>query len=62
MNKRFKELLKKVKELVSCKASTEGGCLLRRFPFINKRPFLGGFFTGGIFTLLMEIILVLILK
>ena len=44
MNKRFKELLKKVKEL------------------INERPFLGGFFTGGIFTLLMEIILVLILK
>lgn len=30
--------------------------------FINERPFLGGFLTGGIFTLLMEIILVLILK
>lgn len=30
--------------------------------FINERPFLGGFLTGGIITLLMEIILVLILK
>ena len=44
MIKRFKELLKKVKQ------------------FINERPFLGGFFTGGIFTILMEIIAVLILK
>ena len=44
MNKRFKELLKKVKQ------------------FINERPFLGGFFTGGIFTLLMEIILLVIFK
>lgn len=30
--------------------------------FINERPFLGGFLSGGIITLLMEIILVLILK
>ena len=30
--------------------------------FINERPFLGGFFTGGIFTLLMEIILLVIFK
>lgn len=30
--------------------------------FINERPFLGGFFVGGVITLLMEIIAVLILK
>lgn len=58
----MKKLILKVKELVSCKASTEGGCLLRRFPFINEHPFLGGFLTGGIFTLLMEIILLVIFK
>lgn len=29
---------------------------------INERPFLGGFLTGGIITLLMEIILLLIFK
>ena len=42
--KRFKELLKKVKER------------------INEHPFLGGFLTGGVITLLMEIILLLIFK
>ena len=59
--------MKRFKELVSCKASTEGGCLLRRFPLlknvkerINEHPFLGGFLTGGIITLLIEIILLLI--
>lgn len=30
--------------------------------FINERPFLGGFLTGGILTLLMEIILLVIFK
>lgn len=42
--KRFKELLKKIKER------------------INEHPFLGGFLTGGVITLLMEIILLLIFK
>lgn len=42
--KRFKELLKKIKQ------------------FINEHPFLGGFFVGGVFTLLMEIILLVIFK
>lgn len=62
MIKRFKEFINKVKELVSCEASAEGGCLLRRFPFINEHPFLGGFFVGGVITLLMEIILLVIFK
>lgn len=30
--------------------------------FINEHPFLGGFFVGGVFTLLMEIILLVIFK
>lgn len=30
--------------------------------FINEHPFLGGFFVGGVITLLMEIILLVIFK
>lgn len=55
MNKRFKEFLDKCKQFIN-------GILCSKYLRSNEHPFLGGFFTGGIFTLLMEIILVLILR
>lgn len=47
----MKKLILKVKEFIN-----------KVKEMINEHPFLGGFFVGGVFTLLMEIILLVIFK
>lgn len=53
----MKNFINRVKAMVSCKASAEGGCLLRRFPLINEKPFLAGFISGGIATVIILMII-----